>query len=119
MSNKMFARLKMACYVLILILAELIQTSVFGSLRLGIVPCVMPVAVSCISVREGAENGGIFGLAGGCLWAWSTQLSYYGVWCILFLTAMGVFAGLVTERFLLPGLQTALAVTAGVLLMTE
>ena len=119
MSSKMLYRLKMALYVLILILAELVQTSVFGSLRLGIIPCVMPVAVSCISVREGAENGGIFGLAGGCLWAWSTHLSYYGAWCILALTAGGVLAGLIIERFLLQGIKTALTISAGAVLMTE
>ncbi len=119
MSNKMFTRLKMALYVLILILAELIQTSVFGSLRLGIIPCVMPVAVSCISVREGAENGGIFGLAGGCLWAWSTHLSYYGAWCIVAMTAVGVLAGLVVERFLLQGIKTALTISAGAVILTD
>ena len=119
MSAKNQRRLKMVLYGLLLILAELIQTSVFGSLRLGIIPCVMPVAVSCISVREGAENGGLFGLLGGCLWAWSTQLTYYGAWCIVALSAVGVLAGLVMERFLLQGLKTALTITAGAVLLTE
>lgn len=119
MSTKNRRRLKLTLYVVALILAELIQTSVFGSLRLGFVPCVMPVAVACISMLEGAETGGIYGLIGGCLWAWSTQLSYYGAWCILVMTAVGVLTGLITERFLLRGVQTALALSAGAVVITD
>lgn len=112
-------RIKLALYVLTMVLAELVQTSVFGGLRLGVIPCVIPVAVACVSVFEGAENGGVFGLVGGCLWAWSTQMSYYGVWCILAMTLLGVLAGLVTERFLLRGLPTALCVSAAGLVLTD
>ena len=119
MATKTRRRVQMALYALVLVLAELIQTSVFGSLRLGIVPCVMPVAVACVAMLEGAETGGIFGLVGGCIWAWSTQLSYYGAWCILAMTVVGILAGLITERFLLRGIQTALALSAGALFITD
>ena len=119
MTSKTQFRIKMALYVVVLILAELIQTSVFGTMSLGLVPSVMPVAVSCISVREGAERGSIFGLIGGCLWAWSTRLSFYGAWCILLLTGIGITAGLITDRFLLQGIKTALSISAGALLLTD
>ncbi len=119
MSSKNQFRIKMALYAVVLILAELLQTSVFGTIGLGLVPSVMPVAVSCISVCEGAERGSIFGLAGGCLWAWSSQLSFYGAWCILLLTAVGILAGLITDRYLLQGLKTALSISAGALLLTD
>ncbi len=118
MSSKTQFRLKMLLYILLLILAELVQTSVFGSLRLGLAPSVMPVAVACISLFEGAQRGGVLGLAGGCIWAWSTELSYYGAWCIVALTAVGVLAGLVTEGFLLRGIQTALCISVPALLLT-
>ena len=119
MTSKAQSRLKVVLYILVLLLAELVQTSVFGTLKLGVIPCVMPVAVACISVCEGAENGCVFGLLGGCLWAWSDQTGYYGVWCILALTAAGVLAGLITERVLLKGLKTALVLSGGALLLTE
>lgn len=119
MSSKTQFRLKMALYVLVLVLAELIQSAVFGGLQNGLSPSVMPVAVACIALFEGAERGGIFGLVGGCLWAWSTQLSYYGAWCIVVLTLAGILAGLVTERFLLRGVQTALCVSLPALLLTS
>lgn len=119
MSSKTLFRVKMALYVLVLILAELLQTSVFGSLKLGLVPSVMPVAVVCISIVEGSQRGCIFGLVGGCLWAWSTELSYYGAWCIVCLTVIGTLAGMVTERFLLRGIKTALCISAPALLLTE
>ena len=119
MSSKTLFRIRMALYVVILIVAELLQTSVFGSMSLGLVPSVMPVAVSCISICEGSERGSIFGLVGGCLWAWSTRLTFYGAWCILLLTATGILAGLITERYLLQGIKTALSISAGSLLLTD
>ncbi len=118
MSSKTQVRLKMTMYVLVLVLAELLQTAVFGGLSLGIAPSVMPVAVVCISMFEGAERGSIFGLVGGCLWAWSTDLSYYGAWCIVILTVTGALVGLVTERFLLRGIQTALCMSLPALILT-
>lgn len=119
MSSKTQFRMKMALYGAILILAELLQTAVFGELQLGFVPCVMPIAVACISLFEGAQRGCIFGLLGGCLWAWSTALSMYGAWCIVILTVIGTLAGLITERFLLRGVKTALCISAVSLLLTD
>ena len=46
MTSKTQFRIKMALYAVILIVAELLQTSVFGSMSFGLVPSVMPVAVS-------------------------------------------------------------------------
>ena len=119
MSSKTQFRIRMALYAVILIVAELLQTSVFGTMSLGLVPSVMPVAVACISVCEGSERGSIFGLAGGCLWAWSTRLTFYGAWCILLLTATGILGGLITERYLLQGIKTALSISAGALFLTD
>ncbi len=119
MSTKTLFRLKMALYAAVLLLAELLQTAVFGSLSLGLVPCVMPLAVVCIALFEGGEKGCIFGLVGGCLWAWGTSLSYYGAICIVLLCAIGTATGLITERYLLRGLPTALCTGAAALLLTD
>ncbi len=117
MSSKTRFRLKMALYGLLLVLAQLLETALFGSL--GLVPSLMPVAVAMISLFEGAQRGCIFGLAGGCIAAWSTELSIYGAWCIVILTVIGGLAGLVTERFLLRGIKTALCISAPALALTE
>lgn len=119
MSSKAQFRIKMALYVVVLILAELLQTAVFGELNTGLSPAVMPVAVSCIALFEGAERGGVFGLVGGCLWAWATALTMYGAYVILILTVIGAAAGLITERFLLRGIQTALCITIAALFLTD
>lgn len=119
MSTKTLFRLKMALYAAVLLLAELFQTAVFGGLPLGLVPCVMPLAVVCIALFEGAEKGCIFGLAGGCLWAWGTALSRYGALCIVLLCVIGTATGLITERYLLRGLPTALCTGAAALFLTD
>lgn len=119
MSTKTLFRLKMALYAAVLLLAELLQTAVFGSLRLGLVPCMMPLAVVCIALFEGSEKGCIFGFAGGCLWAWGTALSMYGAFCIVILTVIGALTGMITERYLLRGVPTALCTGAAALLLTD
>ncbi len=119
MANKAHLYLKMTLYVMLLILAELMQTSVFGNLDFRLTPSVMPIAVACIGLFEGSQRGCILGLVGGCLWAWSTQLSYYGAWCIVILTVIGTMAGLVTELYLLRGIQTTLCLCAIAMLLTE
>jgi len=119
MSSKNLSRIKKVLMALLLVLAELLQSAVFGGLQLGMVPAVMPVAVACIAMYEGPENGAIYGLIGGCLWAWSSELSYYGAWCILVLTGIGFAAGLVTERYLLRGIKTLLTFSAGAVVLTD
>lgn len=119
MANKTLFRLKMILYAAALLLAELLQTAVFGGLPLGIVPCVMPVAVVCIAMFEGGERGAVFGLAGGCLWAWGTALSMYGAFCIVILAVTGAATGLITERYLLQGVPTALCISTVSLLLTD
>lgn len=119
MSGKAIVRIKTVLYAAVLVLAELLQTSVFGELSLPYAPCAMPLAVACIALFEGAEKGVIYGLAGGCLWAWSSALSYYGAWCIVALAFVGAVSGMITERFLLRGLKTALCMAVGAILVTE
>lgn len=119
MSTKMTFRVKMALYAVVLLTAMLLDGAVFGALNLRYSPSVMPIAVACIGLWEGIEKGAIFGLAGGCLWAWSTALSMYGAWRILVLTLVGLAAGLLAERFLLQGWKTALSISVPALVATD
>jgi hypothetical protein len=119
MSSKTQFRLKMALYTAVLLVALLLDGAVFGALDLRYVPCVMPVAVACIGLWEGAEKGCIFGLVGGCLWAFSDALSMYGAWRIVTLTVIGLVSGLLAERFLLQGWKTALSFSAPAVFLTD
>ena len=101
MSSKMRFRMKMALYVVVLFAAMLLDEAVFGAMNLRYRPCVMPIAVACIGLWEGIEKGSIFGLVGGCLWAWSGPLSLMGAWHIVALTLVGFASGLLAQRFLL------------------
>jgi hypothetical protein len=119
MSSKTQFRLKMTLYTVVLLVALLLDGAVFGALDLRYVPCVMPVAVACIGLWEGAEKGCIFGLVGGCLWAFSDALSMYGAWRIVTLTATGLISGFLAERFLLQGWKTAVSFSVPAIFLTD
>lgn len=119
MSGKNQIRIKMVLYGLVLLAALLMDGAAFGALNPRYTPCVMPIAVACIGLWEGAERGIIFGLIGGCLVAWSTELSMFGAWKILVLTVVGFAAGVLSERFLLQSWKTVLSISAVALLLTE
>lgn len=119
MSSKMQFRMKMALYALVLLGALLLDEAVFSALNLRYRPCVMPIAVTCIGLWEGVEKGAIFGLAGGCLWAWSGPLSILGAWHIVALTLSGMAAGLLSQRFLLQSWKTIFSVSIPVLFLAE
>lgn len=119
MSSKTQFRIKMVLYGVVLLAAMLLDGAAFGALNLRYTPSVMPVAVACVCLWEGTEKGSIFGLIGGCMWAWSTRLTMYGAWCIVVMTVLGMTAGLLAERFLLQGWKTALSVSIPALLLTD
>lgn len=119
MSGKMQNRMKIALYVVLLLVSLLVQESVFGALNTRFSPCILPVTVMCIGLWEGMERGGIFGLVGGCLWAWSSELTMFGAWCIVILTVIGVAAGFMAERFLMQSWKTALCIGIPALFLTD
>ncbi len=119
MSSKMRFRMKMALYVVVLFSAMLLDEAVFSAMNLRYRPCVTPIAAICIGLWEGAEKGCIFGLVGGCLWAWSGPLSLMGAWHIVAVTLVGFLAGLLAQRFLLQGWKTILCMSIPALLLTE
>ena len=117
MSTKLKERLRLVLYVLVLLFALLLDNAAFTTLGLRYIPTVMPIAVACVALWEGADRGSIFGLIGGCLWAWNTELTYFGAWCIFSMTVTGIGAGLLAERFLLQSWKTILCVSAAALFL--
>ena len=119
MTEKWQQRIKYALYAVLLLVALLLDTAVFTAINIRVIPTTMPIAVACIGLWEGAEKGGIYGVIGGCLWAWSAQLTMYGAWVIIAVTITGVGAGLCTQSFLLQSWKTIFAVSTVALLLTD
>ncbi len=119
MSEKIQFRAKMVLYGMVLLLALLLDNAAFSALSLRYRPYVMPIAVACIGLWQGAEKGSAFGLIGGCLWAWSSALSMYGVWQIVTLPVVGLAAGIMSDRFLLQSWKTIFNISVPALFLTE
>ena len=119
MSGKTQIRIKMALYAFVLLAALLMDSAAFSALHPRYTPCVMPIAVACIGLWEGADRGIIFGLIGGCVWAWSNELSMYGAWRILVLTVTGFSAGILSQRFLLQSWKTIFSISAAALVLCD
>lgn len=119
MSSKMQQRIKYMLYGVVLLAALLLDEAAFSAMNLRYRPCVMPVAAACIGLWEGVELGSIFGLIGGCLWAWSGPLSMLGAWHIVAVTLSGLGTGLLAQRFLLQSWKTIFSVSIPVMLLTE
>lgn len=119
MSGKTQTRIKLALYAFVLLAALLMDSAAFSALHPRFTPCVLPIAVACIGLWEGADRGIIFGIIGGCLWAWSNQLSMYGAWRILVLTATGFASGILSERFLLQSWKTIFSISAVALFLSD
>lgn len=61
-----------ALYALLLLAVAVIQGVIFGRARyFGTKLSLIPVAVACIAMHGGAEDGGVFGLAAGLFWCLS------------------------------------------------
>lgn len=119
MTEKIQIRIKLLLYGVVLLLALLMDGAAFGAVHPRYTPSVMPIAVACIGLWEGTYRGVVYGLIGGCLTAWSGNLSMYGAWKLLVLTVVGLGAGILSERFLLQSLKTIFSISAVALFLTE
>lgn len=64
--------LRWTLYSLLLLLAMMLQTVVFGHhIFLGVQPDFVPVVITCVCLREGAERGGLFALLASLFWCLS------------------------------------------------
>lgn len=64
--------LRWTLYSLLLLLLIMLQTVVFGNRTvLGIHPDLVPLALTCVCLREGPERGGLFALLGSLVWCLS------------------------------------------------
>ena len=102
--------LRWTLYSLLLLLAILLQTVVFGNRRLfGTHPDLVPIVIACVCLREGAERGGTFALLGSLFWYLSG--AEQGSVCIVTLTVLPVVGSLLCRTLLVERFLACLLIT--------
>lgn len=96
--------LRWALYAVLFVTVMMVQTVVLGNRTVfGIHPDLVPIVITCVCLREGAERGGLFALLASLFWCLSGTDS--GSICILVLTVLPVLgcllcSALFTNRYL-------------------
>ena len=95
-------------YLALAAVCYLLQACVFSRMPiLGAGPLILPVAVACVALWEGADRGALFGLLAGVLC--DAAMGRPAVMYTLLLTALGVGVGALSEKLLRRGLLGCLA----------
>lgn len=102
--------LRWSLYSLLLLLAILVQTVVFGNhTLLGTHPNFVPVVIVCVCLREGPERGGLFALLASLFWHMSG--ADQGSVSIGVLTIVPVVGSLLTRDVLINRFVPGLIIT--------
>ncbi len=81
-----------ALFALLYLLVMLVQTTLFGRVRLlGVKLNLMPIAMVCIAMHVGHEAGGLFGLIAG--FSWYAAGADDGALAMVSFTVFGILAG--------------------------
>ena len=81
-----------AFFALLYLLVMLVQTTLFGRVRLLSVKLnLMPIVITCVGLWAGHEAGGLFGLLTGLVWSWTGAKD--GSLAIVSFTLIGIFSG--------------------------
>lgn len=104
---------KWMAYALALILTSGLQSLVFTRLKpLGVVPVLLPLAMTALASLEGAVSGAGFGIAVGVM---SMYVDGGNAWVILLTCLGGLIAGLVAKYMLSRSFMGYLLCSLGVL----
>ena len=105
-------------YAALFLFAMLLQTVLFGRLRVfGVKLTLLPVAVVCIGLRTGHEHGALFGLAAGLLWQLTGADN--GALAIVSFTLCGMLAGWLCTSLFPRRFGPCLLLCLGALLLHE
>ena len=104
-----------AFFALIYLLVMLVQTTLFGRVRLlGVKLNLMPIVIVCIAMHVGHESGGLFGLIAGFFWYAAGADD--GALAMVTYTVFGILAGWLCDTILrrryLPAVTLSLAALA-------
>lgn len=118
MREKYQNALMWALYAVLFLLAAVIQTVIFGHPRfLSVKMAVLPVAVACVAMHNGAENGALFGLFCGLFWCFAGADG--GALHIPTLCLAGAFTGYLCDRLLSRNIVSAILMSLLALLLCQ
>ena len=107
-----------AVYGLFFLFILLLQTVVLGDLRLGGAKLsLLPVAVICVTVCCGHEEGGLFGLLAGFFWACAGGQD--GTLAIVTFPVCGIFAGWLCDSLFARRFFPAVFLSLGALVLHQ
>lgn len=110
--------LRWTLYTLLFLLAMMLQTVVFGNHTVfGVQPNLVPVVITCVCLREGAERGGLFALLTSLFWCLSGADE--GSVSVAVLTVVPVLGSLLCSAVLANRFLPCLAVTTVTLLVEQ
>lgn len=110
MRDKYRNALMWALYAALFLLLAVIQTVIFGQPRfLHVKMAVLPVAIACIAMHNGAENSALFGLFCGLFWCFAGADG--GALHILLFCLAGAATGYLCDRLLSRNIVSALLVS--------
>ncbi len=102
--------LRWTLYSFLFLTVMMVQTVVLGNRTIfGIHPSLVPVVVTCVCLREGAERGGLFALLTSVFWCLSG--ADQGSVSILVLTVVPVLGSLLCRAVLLNRFLPCLAIS--------
>lgn len=110
--------LKWALLGLVLLLLSVLQDVVLCRFRLfGATTDLVPCAIILICIMEGVENGCVFAFASSLIYQFSGSAP--GMYAMVFLTFLAVFAAIFRQSYLQKGFGAAFFCTAGALVIYE
>ena len=117
--NQKYRNLMMwAFFGLLFLLAMLLQTTVFGRVRiLGVKLDLMPVVMVCVGLHVGHEAGGLFGLIAG--FVWFAAGADDGIPAMVTFTVLGILSGWLCDNLFSRRIWSALLLSLGGLLCHE
>ena len=99
MNNRNRTYLMWALFALVYLLVMLVQTTLFGRVRLlGVKLNLMPMVIVCIAMQVGHEAGGLFGLIAG--FSWYASGADDGALAMVSFTVFGILAGWLCDTIL-------------------
>ena len=105
-------------YAVLFLFTMLLQTVVFGHLRVwGVKLSLLPVAVVCIALQTGHEGGGLFGLLAALVWQFTGADD--GSLALITFTLCGILAGWLCDAVYARRITVALALSLGALVFHE
>lgn len=118
MNQRYRSILMWALYAVLFLFTMLLQTVVFGHLRVwGVKLNLLPVAVVCIAMRAGHEGGGLFGLLAALVWQFTGADD--GSLALISFTLCGILAGWLCDAVCARRLAVALALSLAALVLHE